>query len=361
MSGETADLEAAKAAEAYRRRVRRAAVTITVGIVAALCLSALLPSTAPADRSGLLIGAATVALSALAWYRFVPRHWFKSHRVLAAGLVAQGSLVVVLALTGGVRSAQFAYYLLPVLAQIFSGDVRGTAIFGGIATGAVLAIAVGQAAAASDAAVIRDLAVMRVLELATITAFACIAAATIGATRRELGQRTSALAAETEANYRLAITDQLTGLHNRRFMTDAADRLIAGASRRGQRLTVVVMDVDGLKHVNDTLGHAAGDQVLRAIGEAIREQLRTEDVGVRLGGDEFVALLSEADAEAAAAVGKRIVSSFRGRTSDVGAGLTFGVASWAPGMSAEVLLHEGDRALYRAKQTRSAASGSRSA
>ena len=352
MSGQTADLEEAKATEAYRRRVRRAALTITGGLVAALCLSAFLPSTAPGDRSGLLIGAAAVTAGAVGWYRLVPRHWFKSHRIFAAGVIAQASLVVVLALTGGVTSTQFAYYLLPVLSQIFSGDARSTAIFGGLATVAVVAIALGQAAVAPDAAIIRDLAVIRVLELATITVFACIAATTIGATRRELGQRTMALATETEANYRLATTDQLTGLHNRRFMNEAIDRLIAASVRHGHSFALLVMDVDGLKRVNDTKGHAAGDDVLRAAGLAMIGQLRAEDIGVRLGGDEFVGLLSEADADAAAGVGVRIVSAFRRRAATTGADLTFGVAVWRTGMSADALLQEADAALYRNKQRR---------
>ena len=350
LAGETAGIEAAAAAAAYRRRVRRAGITITAGLIGALGLSAFLPSTGPGDRSGLLIGAAAVAVSALAWNRVVPRHWFRSRRIFAAGVFAQTSLVVVLALTGGVRSTQFAYYLLPVLAQIFSGDVRGTAAFGGLAAAALIGIAVGQASGAPDAAVIRDVAVIRVLELGTITVFACVAAATIGATRRELGQRTMALAEETEANYRLATTDQLTGLHNRRFMNDAMDRLIASSSRHAQGFALLAMDVDGLKRVNDAMGHAAGDALLRAVGEAIREQVRAEDIGVRLGGDEFVALLSATDVEAATSVGERIVSSFRRRTAGTGAGLTIGVAAWRPGMSADALLYEADASLYRRKQ-----------
>jgi len=346
------EAELAGAAAAYRRRVRRASVAIVGGLVVALSVNALLPTTLPTHRAGLLVGAAIVTGSALVWFFLVPRSLFGTHRIFAAAVLAQVSLLAVLALGGGIASPQFPYYLLPVLVQIFGGLARKAMFVGALATVGIIGLAALQGAGGGDPAVIRDFAVTRVLELITITAFASIAAATTGATRRELSARTSTLAGETEANYLLAVTDPLTGLYNRRFMTDELDRLVARSKRHGASLAILAIDVDGLKSVNDKYGHAKGDTVLRAAGDAIREGLRAEDIGVRLGGDEFIALLTGAAEADALVVRSRIHSAFIRRTSDTGADLSFGVALWSPGTSAEALLGTVDEKLYEAKRGR---------
>ena len=346
----TPEEEIASAAVAYRRRVRRASVLIVAGLISSLSLTAFLPTTPEGDRLGLLIGAATVGGSALLWFFVVPRDWFSGHRIFAAALLAQASLCVVLALSGGIEGAQFPYYLLPVLVQIFGGRVRETLALGAIAAVGIVVLAITQNYGGLDRAL--SLAVTRLLELGTMTAFACIAAATTGATRRELAARTGALAGETEANFRLAITDPLTGLYNRRFLSDLLNRLIARSERSGKPLAVIALDVDGLKQVNDSHGHAAGDALLRVAGDAIREGLRAEDIGVRAGGDEFIAVLAEAGEADARLVAERIRSTFTQRVGDTAAGLSSGIAIWAPGTSAEALLGAADASLYGAKGVR---------
>ena len=346
----TPEEEIASAAVAYRRRVRRASVLIVAGLIAALSITAFLPTTPERDRVGLLIGAGTVGASAITWFFLVPRHLFGSYRIFAAALLAQASLLVVLALSGGIVSTQFPYYLLPVLVQIFGGRVRETVVLGAIAALGIVALAVAQDYGGADRSI--SLAVTRLLEIGTITAFACIAASTTGATRRELAARTGALAGETEATFQLAVTDQLTGLYNRRFMMDELDRLVARSTRHGRPFAVVALDVDRLKAVNDTSGHAAGDAVLRAAGEAIREALRSGDIGVRAGGDEFIAVLAETGETDAHLVAARIRSSFARRMGDIRAGLSCGIAVWAPGTSLEALLGAADAQLYDAKRIR---------
>ena len=197
-----------------------------------------------------------------------------------------------------------------------------------------------------------SLAVTRLLELGTITAFACIAASTTGATRRELAARTGTLASETEANFRLAITDPLTGLYNRRFMSDLLGRLVARSERSGGPLAVIALDVDGLKQVNDSQGHAAGDALLRVAGDAIRDGLRAEDIAVRAGGDEFIAVLAGTGEAEAFLVAQRIRASFAQRIGNSTAGLSSGIAVWAPGTSVEALLGAADASLYGAKRVR---------
>lgn len=350
----TQEAELAAATVAYRRRVRTAGVAIVGGLIGALAMTAFLPSTGAAQRDALLIGAGTVAASAAFWYFVVPRHLFSGHRIFVSGLLAQMSLLVVIALAGGTASLQFPYYLLPVLAQIFGGRVGETLLMGTIAAGGVVGLAVLERAMPGSAVTL-DLVVIRVLELATITAFACIAAATTGRSWRELAARTSALAGETEANYRLAVTDQLTGLFNSRYMGEQLDRFTSRLARTGGSLSVVAMDVDGLKSVNDTKGHAAGDAVLRAAGDSIREQLRVADLGVRVGGDEFILVLADAGADQAAVVAERVRRSFLARTVDAGVDLSYGAAAWKGDQSSELLLRAADESLYRAKRARSVA------
>ena len=110
-----------------------------------------------------------------------------------------------------------------------------------------------------------------------------------------------------KAYLKLAMLDPLTGLHNRRY---AQDRLIAEISR-AQRLktslTVLMMDLDDLKMLNDRWGHAAGDLALKTFGERLRKAVRGSDLAVRIGGDEFVVLLPECEPEQVQIVLDRLI------------------------------------------------------
>ena len=155
-----------------------------------------------------------------------------------------------------------------------------------------------------------------------------------------------------------AAHDSLTGLPNRA----QAMRLIQGALARAQRSGAVVgllfVDLDGFKAINDSFGHSAGDQVLRTAAARMQAEVRAGDVVARLGGDEFVVLLEPLDEQASAvAVADRLVAAVSrpmelagGRT--VGIGASIGVALSQDGLTdPEVLLHESDVAVYRAKST----------
>jgi diguanylate cyclase (GGDEF)-like protein len=89
----------------------------------------------------------------------------------------------------------------------------------------------------------------------------------------------------------MALHDQLTGLPNRTLMKDRLDLAAGRASRHGDGLAVLFMDIDDFKYINDSLGHAAGDAILRSFAHRIRDTLRHEDTMARMGGDEFVILL----------------------------------------------------------------------
>lgn len=183
----------------------------------------------------------------------------------------------------------------------------------------------------------------------------------------------------------LAATDPLTGLANRRTIDARLTELLSAANRHDLPLSVLAIDVDGLKLVNDTFGHAAGDDLLEVVADVLHGACRTSDVAGRLGGDEFVVILPHTDAQRAMVVAERAIRSFAQRAEGVrerlraltthtpafaqgvvhvvgrrsapqrGAqgvpGLSMGLVAREKGMKADAarLLAQADDALYRAK------------
>lgn len=151
-------------------------------------------------------------------------------------------------------------------------------------------------------------------------------------------------------------TDSLTGLPNRAVMLDRLETAIAMAHRRGTQLAVLFVDLDGFKRVNDTLGHARGDAVLRSVANCLIACLRQSDTVSRHGGDEFLLLLTEvASASDAAVVAGKILAELGqpGRFIDASArmGASAGIALYpADGTRAETLIEHADAAMYRAKE-----------
>jgi len=96
-----------------------------------------------------------------------------------------------------------------------------------------------------------------------------------------------------------AIQDPLTGLYNRRYMEEALKREAARATREGYPLSIVMLDMDNLKYLNDTYGHALGDQAIKMTGNSIKSNIRAEDIACRYGGDEFLMILNNTTAETA--------------------------------------------------------------
>jgi diguanylate cyclase (GGDEF)-like protein len=152
-----------------------------------------------------------------------------------------------------------------------------------------------------------------------------------------------------------ARVDGLTGLYNQRWMTETLAKEIRRAQRFNLPLSVLMIDVDGLKAVNDQVGHAAGDCLLRHTASRITGALRRFDGAARVGGDEFVVMLPATDLSGAAHVGQRMLGSlrtdpaqFQGRALAMTASL--GAAQWRTGWDSEQLLRVADAALYRAKR-----------
>jgi len=154
----------------------------------------------------------------------------------------------------------------------------------------------------------------------------------------------------------LSETDELTGLLNMRGFSIAANRLFGQALRYNRAATVLMIDSDNLKSVNDTHGHEAGNRLLRQIARLAQAELRYTDVLARYGGDEFIVLLPETPAKGALEVAGRICDAVASMPLDGGGKqvvctVSIGLA-WHPadGSSLDAVAARADRAMYQAKQ-----------
>ncbi|HQN65814.1 MAG TPA: GGDEF domain-containing protein [Methylophilus sp.] len=152
----------------------------------------------------------------------------------------------------------------------------------------------------------------------------------------------------------LATHDELTGLYTRRYIIQRLRSVIPESKRHHLNCCVAMMDVDFFKKVNDTYGHAAGDDVLRTVGLLIANELRQGDIIARFGGEEFLIMLPMTDIQAAQHLVERLRQSienqkfmFEGQVISVTA--SFGVTSLAPNDNAERMIERADKALFQAK------------
>jgi two-component system cell cycle response regulator len=160
-----------------------------------------------------------------------------------------------------------------------------------------------------------------------------------------------------QTSIEMAITDALTGLYNRRYMESHVSSLVEQARSRGKPLTVLVLDIDYFKAINDTHGHDAGDDVLREFALRIRKSIRGIDLACRYGGEEFVVIMPETDIGVATMVAERLRRRIAGepfsiqragRTVDVT--ISVGIAALGGTDDAAGIIKRADQALYRAKR-----------
>lgn len=154
---------------------------------------------------------------------------------------------------------------------------------------------------------------------------------------------------------RMAYHDLLTDLPNRALFTERLALELAHSQRRGKPLALMVLDLDRFKEVNDTLGHAAGDEVLRQVADRLRGSLRESDTVARMGGDEFALVIPEvAGAEGALSVARKVLAGFDAPLAvdgrDLAVRMSVGVALYPEhGADMDGLLRQADAAMYRAK------------
>lgn len=155
-----------------------------------------------------------------------------------------------------------------------------------------------------------------------------------------------------------SLKDAMTGLYNRRFLEEFIDTFASQAKRDNTTYSVLMLDVDYFKDVNDTYGHDVGDLVISKIGEVIRHSIRESDLGIRYGGEEFVVLLHNASDEGTLKIASKIHSDFAKLSFDVGNGksihktMSIGIAKFPKdGETIWKCIKNADKALYVAKTT----------
>ncbi len=166
-----------------------------------------------------------------------------------------------------------------------------------------------------------------------------------------------ALAISVEKLHRLSITDGLTKVYNRRYFFELSERMISLSKREHKAVSLLMLDIDHFKAINDTYGHQAGDTVLVAFAKKIQDMTRNSDLFARIGGEEFAVLLYDASLEDARAVAQNICNTiaaydFFDKEQLIDVTVSIGVASMSHDVdSLDTLQHNADQRLYKAKES----------
>ncbi len=264
------------------------------------------------------------------------RHWVEAGAALAF-------LTVLTGLSGGLASPFFVGFFLVVGATALSRDGLAAvtlALVAGLSYGAV-GLLVASNAPFQDSN----------LALIGFQVVALVLLAYVGTVAGREQRRAR------EAALRLARYDPLTGLYNRAHFFASMERELRLAERAGRGFAVLMLDLDGLKPVNDTFGHHYGDRLLQGVTEVIQHSVRATDTPARYGGDEFVILLPDTDAGGAYVVGEKLrkdiaALSIRVNDRSVRTSVSVGLVAYPEdGATVEELMAAVDAALYEAKRS----------
>jgi diguanylate cyclase (GGDEF)-like protein len=295
----------------------------------------------PEAEESLLLVLAIGGVFILIAHDILPSADLGSARFVIEGAVAITLVSLVVALTGGAISPFFYAYALVVAGAALVVRPFATVVLAGLAIGGYLVAAV---VATGGSALDEGEVAIAAVNLTALLLLAYVAAMVAREQRRT-----------RDAALRLSTLDALTGLANRAYVLAAVEREIDRATRYRHRFCILMADLDGLKELNDTLGHRAGDRALAAVAWVIRENVRRIDTPARLGGDEFVVLLPETDREGARVVADKIRQGAAAvrvveRDRRVTIGVSVGVGEWAPGRTIDDVMAEADDAMYRDKR-----------
>jgi diguanylate cyclase (GGDEF)-like protein len=301
---------------------------------------------------------ATFALFAEALYQFQRRPaphariWLPVVLVAVSFYFLQGAHGPRLALGQVVFAGQCSLVLFALLQKRRETIGRGQYF---VATAFILVIAVLvlrlAGLATGNAETLALMASNQVQALSFLTSIVCLVILSLG-----LVVMTKERA--DERNRVLAMQDELTGLTNRRSILDALEQQLAMARRSGQPLSLLMLDLDHFKRVNDSFGHLAGDAVLRQVAAGIASRLRTQDIAGRYGGEEFLVILPGTTADGAVQLAEELRTSIAAERIEIGEGhrvtitISIGVCGGIPTADQRVedLIDAADRALYRAKE-----------
>jgi len=226
--------------------------------------------------------------------------------------------------------------------------MQGTLVYGALALGTlVCTISLLQRVGYGHSALLKALAAER--ENAALVK-------ELDGYRRQLESENAALGHSLRDASQAASRDPLTGLYNRRHLTAFAQPLAPLVLERSEEVTLLIIDIDHFKRVNDVHGHPVGDQVLRAVAQLLGSRLRDHDCLARYGGEEFVAVLRRCGVQRGLRVAEALrhnVASTEIDTDDgiVPVTISIGVAQWGPGEQLSQVVQRADRTLYRAKQS----------
>jgi len=265
-----------------------------------------------------------------------PRPW-----LAALGYV----LIVALAVVDAVTDWRFSFaalYLAPLALVAWFGGRRAALAGAGLAVAGWM-VAHGEAGPTSMG--LAAMAWNAFVRLAGYIVFAYILVYLRGTLQ--------ALADALEREHELARVDPLTGVRNARAFRDAAEQEVARSARYRRPLTLAYLDADGFKAVNDRLGHATGDRVLRVIAQTLQTHVRAVDTVARLGGDEFAVLFPETDDAGAQAALRKLRTALVGAMAREEVDVTFcigAVTSLAAARNLDALLQRADALMYEVKQ-----------
>lgn len=293
------------------------------------------------DQSAILVLTALAGLFVLVVHDVLPPQALGAAKFVVEGSVAITFAAVLVLLTGQVESPFFFTFPLIVGGAALVVSPRATLA---VAAAASIAYLVAISLNQPDPFPPRAIAVVGI----NLTALLLLAYVGMVIARENRRAR--------EEAFRLSMVDALTGLHTRAYFFAALDREINRSARTGRRFCLLMMDLDGLKEINDRFGHFHGDRVLRAVGEVIRQSVRRIDTASRYGGDEFVVLLPETDPTGAWVLAEKIrlgvtdialqAEGERLRTS-----LSVGVVSHPDdGDTPDALMIQADAAMYSSKR-----------
>jgi diguanylate cyclase (GGDEF)-like protein len=326
-------------AATYDRVVRVASWAYLLSTGAVVYASGLWPG---AERTILLVLALGGVFVLLA-HDLLPFGRLGAARSLVEGAVALIVVSAVVALTGGALSPFFYGFPLVVVGAALLVPPLVTAVLGLAAVGGYLAAVV---AAAGGFTLEHGQIAPLLVNLSALVLLAYVATVVSWEQRRT-----------RDVAVRLSTTDALTGLANRGYMLAAIEREIDRATRYRRGFAVLMVDLDGLKELNDTFGHRTGDRALAAVAAVLRESVRRIDTVARLGGDEFVVLLPETDREGALVVAGKVRQGVADtqiveRGGRIPISVSLGVSEWARGDSLDDVMAEADHAMYQDKHRR---------
>ena len=300
-------------------------------------------------------------LGVLAFYAVIRSGWNERLSptdpalTMAQGVFSVFSTVTAYLICGPVRGASLLAMAITLVSGMFAlkpGQVRRLSVLAVLLLGVAM---VGGHLRWPERFPIAEEA-LHFMMIAVVLPAIAVLAGQLSTMRHKLRQHRHDLEQALEHNRQLAIRDELTGLYNRRHVMALMHKEVQRAERSGRPMSIALLDIDHFKRINDTCGHAQGDEVLKAFALAVGATVRDTDVLGRWGGEEFMVVLPETDATGAACVLERVHERMRELSFSCGSesrGVSFsaGIAAATPGEALHMTIERADAALYRAKES----------